>query len=1233
MDQKTRLNELKVAEGATFDSHAEKHNPTCYPGTRVDLLREISKWVQNPQAQAIFWLNGMAGTGKLTILRTVAHSFFKGGQLGASFFFKRGESDRGGTSKFFTTIAAQLIEKVPALAPYVKNAIDADPAIFGKAIREQFEKLILEPLSKPSQAIWKADALVIIPRESSKLSNFLDDATRLILAKISRISYAPLQVYSSILTFAPARSITRKMFGSEIPSWISLMPEADTNGDKCLQRLEGHGNLVNSVAFSYNSALVASASSDETVRVWRVDTGECTQELNDHDDWVSSVAFSHDSALLASGSGDGLVRVWVGNTGECTHELKGQGDSVSSVAFSHDSKLVVSASDDGTVRVWNIVTDIFPTASPSRDVDILTEISDISDVSTVFTHATHSTGYSSISAIGNDPFQAAAKTLADHLYRDPVLQSLYSQAIREFGTIRFSVNHDKLLKIFMKDLRGTATDPMLLQAEDRTYTLNLLLSQQPSGGEVRENHDRHIPIDGGDISKQAVEESDDSDDDDEEEEFEGDNQNPQPGTFRQLATVVEFVTTDGYSEEDLTLSPKAVMLGSENSTILAIRERKFQIFCLKMRAIPLGFFSLLIRIPALALKFVHDSTYQAPIVTEVQGLCGLAGVTPSTRNLEDWDGSVKFEEDNSVALVSYAHPDIHKVVARVTNALQRFCTALGQAQSAGFCCESFTVLRQPASFVGEQHWDDSVIEETEPLAVLHMCSLSTQIMSMGFQSYIQAHVGFFHPFFLDTPIKKIQLLGCQVIPERYPSIEVSLQELTCVGDMLQGPVLVFSRLQSQQGASQSSDNVAPTKFDLLTSSEDLIDTWGPGQFIIPAGRSKLPSAVRICDGVVFASDQGGKKFHWSRDTAPEKLYQGELNPVGKIRIGSPVTVNGCCGLDEGQCRSRCSGFLRPLGSHPPDWTLAEKQIGVQAGMHTLLQANAAYHHYPGRTLKQFRLDQRDEELVPFLEDHWSVQVSLCTGIARRVPLREMVADLLPIFANGLTFRDDYASWENLKTDHGIFEAFQRKDLKNWLRKLDKPLYDLTLQIIRRILHSLRETGLDRKGKSFLISWPYKDDFYHCFEIDLKQRESSWVRLIADSEDCATFAYVSPKCLETTEIRCRGAGSSWRNAIPLLETAVLVCSPYNSVQTQITVASTLRHQETYYFKKFDSLLFVKAVKPDAAAVARLVEKSSDIPDRFKHRLFARVRPRARLREQRGGQEVGEIIAVLISGPDC
>ncbi|RYP18641.1 hypothetical protein DL767_009786 [Monosporascus sp. MG133] len=181
---KTVLDKLPVAEGAAFDSHAEEHNPTCLQDTRVELLHDISRWAKHPQAAAIFWLNGMAGTGKSTISRTVAHSFSKGGQLGASFFFKRGEGDRGGISKFFTTIAAQLVERVPALALHVQNALNNNKNIIGKALREQFETLVLMPLSKISQDTWKTDTLVIVIDALDECER--DEDVKLIINLLSR---------------------------------------------------------------------------------------------------------------------------------------------------------------------------------------------------------------------------------------------------------------------------------------------------------------------------------------------------------------------------------------------------------------------------------------------------------------------------------------------------------------------------------------------------------------------------------------------------------------------------------------------------------------------------------------------------------------------------------------------------------------------------------------------------------------------------------------------------------------------------------------------------------------------------------------------------------------------------------------------------------------------------------------------------------------------------------------
>jgi pantothenate kinase-related protein Tda10 len=85
IDQKIDLAKLPIAKGASFDSHMDEHNARCLTNTRVELQRQITEWAKDRNGKPIFWLNGMAGTGKSTIARTVAQSFANQGQLGASF--------------------------------------------------------------------------------------------------------------------------------------------------------------------------------------------------------------------------------------------------------------------------------------------------------------------------------------------------------------------------------------------------------------------------------------------------------------------------------------------------------------------------------------------------------------------------------------------------------------------------------------------------------------------------------------------------------------------------------------------------------------------------------------------------------------------------------------------------------------------------------------------------------------------------------------------------------------------------------------------------------------------------------------------------------------------------------------------------------------------------------------------------------------------------------------------
>ncbi|KAL4902246.1 hypothetical protein BDW74DRAFT_169721 [Aspergillus multicolor] len=136
---------LPSVDGACFNSFEDQHEDECLLGTRTRLLQQIQDW-GNSSDTPIFWLIGMAGTGKSTISRTAARLFMANGILGASFFFRRGDGDRGTAAGFFPTIVKQLATHIPQTIPGIQKAIEKDPLIATKSLREQFDKLLLQPL-------------------------------------------------------------------------------------------------------------------------------------------------------------------------------------------------------------------------------------------------------------------------------------------------------------------------------------------------------------------------------------------------------------------------------------------------------------------------------------------------------------------------------------------------------------------------------------------------------------------------------------------------------------------------------------------------------------------------------------------------------------------------------------------------------------------------------------------------------------------------------------------------------------------------------------------------------------------------------------------------------------------------------------------------------------------------------------------------------------------------------
>lgn len=76
-------------------------------------MDEIESWAKDTGKPSIFWLNGLAGTGKTTIAQTVAERMFAGGCLGASFFRSRDFEDRSNLKLVFPTLVFQLAQQYP----------------------------------------------------------------------------------------------------------------------------------------------------------------------------------------------------------------------------------------------------------------------------------------------------------------------------------------------------------------------------------------------------------------------------------------------------------------------------------------------------------------------------------------------------------------------------------------------------------------------------------------------------------------------------------------------------------------------------------------------------------------------------------------------------------------------------------------------------------------------------------------------------------------------------------------------------------------------------------------------------------------------------------------------------------------------------------------------------------------------------------------------------------------
>jgi WD40 repeat protein len=127
-----------------------------------------------------------------------------------------------------------------------------------------------------------------------------------------------------------------------------------------IRTLIGHKMVINSMDFSFNGDLLASASgsifnsADNSIRIWDTSSGKTTKILTGHSSGVECVRFSPDNKHIASCSSDKSIIIWEFDHEIIKSRLRGHTDFINHIEYNYDGAELISCSYDNTIRIWDV---------------------------------------------------------------------------------------------------------------------------------------------------------------------------------------------------------------------------------------------------------------------------------------------------------------------------------------------------------------------------------------------------------------------------------------------------------------------------------------------------------------------------------------------------------------------------------------------------------------------------------------------------------------------------------------------------------------------------------------------------------------------------------------------------------------------------------------------------------------------------------------------------------------
>jgi hypothetical protein len=177
----------------------------CFKGTRVDVLDQLDRWIDNTDASdgdTVFWMNGLAGTGKTTLAYTFTNGCKRRGIPVMSFFCSRDFAERSNPNLIFSSIAHQLAREFPSFGVQLAEILRSNPHLASASVPFQLEELIIKPL-RSTRDSFHLCLIVIDALDECKN----ESTTSIILSSLSRYisEISPLKI---LVTSRPEQSIT-----------------------------------------------------------------------------------------------------------------------------------------------------------------------------------------------------------------------------------------------------------------------------------------------------------------------------------------------------------------------------------------------------------------------------------------------------------------------------------------------------------------------------------------------------------------------------------------------------------------------------------------------------------------------------------------------------------------------------------------------------------------------------------------------------------------------------------------------------------------------------------------------------------------------------------------------------------------------------------------------------------------------------------------------------------------